>query len=90
MQQILITNTFLEMHRNCTNEPCSFLTINTTLHADNPMRFRKNFSDSKRMTKIKKSLNTAMILFITLCITLINIVCPVLMKYHQLTLNLIQ
>ena len=28
--------------------------------------------------------------YLTLCITLINIVCPVLMKYHQLTLNLIQ
>ena len=28
--------------------------------------------------------------YLTRCITLINIVCPVLMKYHQLTLNLIQ
>ena len=44
----------------------------------------------KKMTKIKKSLNTTMIWFITLCITLINIVCLVLMKYHQLTLNVIQ
>ena len=29
-----------------TNEPCSFLTIDTTLPANNPVRFRKNFSDS--------------------------------------------
>ena len=37
---------FLKIYRNCTKEPYSFLTIDTTLHADNPMRFRKNFSDS--------------------------------------------
>ena len=37
---------FLKIYRNCTNEPFSFLTIDTTLPADNPMRFRKNFSDS--------------------------------------------
>ena len=37
---------FLKTYRNCTNEPCSFFTIDTTLPADNPMRFRKNFSDS--------------------------------------------
>ena len=49
--------------------------------------FNKAF---KKMIKIKKSLNTTMIWFITLCITLINIVCLVLMKYHQLTLNLMQ
>ena len=36
---------FLKICRNCTNEPYSFLTIDTTLLADNPMRFRKNFSD---------------------------------------------
>ena len=40
--------------------------------------------------KIKKSLNTTMIWFMTLYITLINIVCLVLMKYHELTLNLTQ
>ena len=44
----------------------------------------------KKDDKNKKSLNTTMIWFITLCITLLNIVCLVLMKYHQLTLNLIQ
>ena len=37
---------FLKIYINCTNEPYSFLTIDTTLPADNPMRFRKNFSDS--------------------------------------------
>ena len=37
---------FMKFYRNCTNELCSFLTIDTTLPADNPMRFRKNFLDS--------------------------------------------
>ena len=36
---------FLKIYRNCTKEPYYFLTIDTTLPADNPMRFRKNFSD---------------------------------------------
>ena len=35
---------FLKIYRNCTKE--SFLIINTTLAANDPMRFRKNFSDS--------------------------------------------
>ena len=42
-------NEFLKIYRNCTNEPSflnSFLTIDTTLPVDNPMRFRNNFSDS--------------------------------------------
>ena len=34
---------FVNIYRNCTNVPYSFLTIDTTLPADNPMRFRKNF-----------------------------------------------
>ena len=37
---------FLKIYRNCTKEPYSFMTIHTALRADNPMRFRKNFSDS--------------------------------------------
>ena len=37
---------FLKIYRNCTKEPYSFLIINTTLPANDPMRFRKNFSDS--------------------------------------------
>ena len=36
----------LKIYRNCANEPYSFLTIDTTLPADNPMKFRKKFSDS--------------------------------------------
>ena len=37
---------FLKIYRNCTKEPYSFLNVNTTLPADNPMRFRKHFSQS--------------------------------------------
>ena len=36
---------FSKICRNCTKEPYSFLTIDTRLPAENPMRFRKNFSD---------------------------------------------
>ena len=36
----------LKIYGNCTKEPYSFFTIDTTLPADNPTRFRKNFSDS--------------------------------------------
>ena len=53
LQQIAINHSvdidykdFLKIYRNCTKEPCSFLTINTKLSADNPMRFKKNSSDS--------------------------------------------
>ena len=53
LQQIAIDHSadidykdFLKIYRNCANEPCSFFNINTTLPANNPMRFRKNFSDS--------------------------------------------
>ena len=37
---------FLKICRNCTEEPYFLFTIETTLPANNPMRFRKNFSDS--------------------------------------------
>ena len=37
---------FLKIYRSFTNEPYSFLTIDATLPAYNPMRFRKKFSDS--------------------------------------------
>ena len=37
---------FLRIYRICTKEPYSFFTIDTTLPADDPMRFRNNFSDS--------------------------------------------
>ena len=36
----------MKIYKICTNKPCSFLTIDTTLPADSPMRFRKNFLDS--------------------------------------------
>ena len=58
LQQIAIDHSadidykdFLKIYRNCTKEPYSFLTIDTTLPADDPMRFRKNFSNSS-FTKI--------------------------------------
>ena len=37
---------FLKIYINCTKELYSFLTIDTTLPANDLMRFRKNFSDS--------------------------------------------
>ena len=37
---------FLKIYRNCTKEPYSFFTIDTTLPADNRLKFRKNFLDS--------------------------------------------
>ena len=37
---------FLKIYRNCTKEPYSFLTIDTTLPVENAMKFRNNFSDS--------------------------------------------
>ena len=53
LQQIAINHSvdtgykdFLKIYRNCTKEPYSFLTIDTTLSADDPIRFRKNFSNS--------------------------------------------
>ena len=33
---------FVNNYRECTKEPFSFLTINTTLPASDPLRFRKN------------------------------------------------
>ena len=53
LQQIAIDHStdidykdFLKIYRNCTKEPYSFLTINTTVPAIGPMKFRKNFSDA--------------------------------------------
>ena len=37
---------FKKIYRECTKEPFNFLTIDTTLPASNPLRFRKNLSDS--------------------------------------------
>ena len=39
-------NDFLKIYRNCTKESYSFFTINTTLPANDLMRFRKKFSGS--------------------------------------------
>ena len=37
---------FVEIYRECTKEPYSFLTIDTTLPASNSLRFRKKLFDS--------------------------------------------
>ena len=37
---------FLKIYRKCTKEPYSFLTIDTTLPANNSLRFRKSILDS--------------------------------------------
>ena len=37
---------FLKSYRKCKSEPYSFLTIDTTLPANNSLRFRKNLYDS--------------------------------------------
>ena len=37
---------FLEIYRECTKEPYSFLTLDTSLPASNPLRFRKKLFDS--------------------------------------------
>ena len=37
---------FIKIYRECTKEPYNFLTIDTTLPASNPLRFRKNLFDS--------------------------------------------
>ena len=39
-------NDFMEIYRKCTREPFNFLTIDTTLPASDPLRFRKNLFDS--------------------------------------------
>ena len=36
---------FMWIYKNCTNEPYSFLTIDTTFPANNSLRFRKNLLD---------------------------------------------
>ena len=36
----------MKIYSKCTEEPYSFLTIDTTLTADNHLRFRKSLSDS--------------------------------------------
>ena len=36
----------IKMYRECTKEPYNFLTIDTTLPSNNPLRFRKNLFDT--------------------------------------------
>ena len=36
----------MKIYRECTKEPYNFLTIDTTLPASDPLRFRKNLFDS--------------------------------------------
>ena len=36
----------MRIYRECTNESFNFLTIDTTLPASDPLRFRKNLFDS--------------------------------------------
>ena len=49
LQNIAINNSadihyqdFLKIYRECTKKPYNFLTIDTTLLASDPLRFRKN------------------------------------------------
>ena len=37
---------FMKIYRECTKEPFNFLTIDTTLPASDPLRYRKNLFDS--------------------------------------------
>ena len=53
LQQIAINHSadidykdLMKIYRNCTKEPYPFLTIDTALPADNPLRFRNIFLDS--------------------------------------------
>ena len=39
-------NNFKKIYRECTKEPYNFLTIDTTLPASDPLRFRKKLFDS--------------------------------------------
>ena len=57
LQNIAITHSvdidykdFMKIYRECTNKPFSFLTINTTLLANDPLRFRKNCFTLIKMT----------------------------------------
>ena len=51
----------MKIYRNCTKEPYSFLTIDTTLTADNPLRFEKNvLTDELRILDDKIKANKAL------------------------------
>ena len=38
------TKDFIEIYKKCTDEPYSFLVIDTTLPSSNSLRFRKNLN----------------------------------------------
>ena len=40
----------MKIHKRCTSKPDYFLTIDTTLPIDNPLRFRKNLNTLIKMT----------------------------------------
>ena len=40
---------FMNLYKKCTAKPYSFLVIDTTLVSDNPLRFRKNLFEYKRI-----------------------------------------
>ena len=40
----------MKIYRKCTKEPYNFFTIDTTLPASNPLRFRKNLFESLTLT----------------------------------------
>ena len=44
---------FKKIYRECTKEPFNFLTIDTSLPASDPLRFRKNLFDSYKNGSIK-------------------------------------
>ena len=37
---------FIKIYRECTKKPFNFLTIDTTLPSNNPLKFRKNLFDT--------------------------------------------
>ena len=39
-------NNFMKIYRKCTREPFNFLTIDTTIPASDPLRFRRNLFES--------------------------------------------
>ena len=48
---------FINIYRECTKETFDFLTIDTTLPASNPLRFRKNLFESLTLTDELKNLD---------------------------------
>ena len=51
---IIDSKDFMNIYRKFTSEPYYFMTIDTTLPAENTMRFRKNILDSLKMTLTDK------------------------------------